>query len=109
MAVVVSGATRKAVLHNTLTSRWLDLQAEAMKIGDSDPTALRQVEEKLGLIRRDELPELGALIRLCHLEVALGDGHTEGLPKVTWLHRLLCHWWDFQTPNPEGPKVPRSA
>jgi hypothetical protein len=104
MAVVVGGATRKAVTHNTLAARWLDLQADLERLGaEPKEDDLMKVRERIAQLRREELPEFGALIRLCQREVMRGDGFEEGrLPQVPRLHRWLCHWIDFQTPPSES-------
>jgi hypothetical protein len=106
MGVVVGGATRKAVTHNTLAARWLDLEADLIKLGPGDePEGLDKIRERMAQLRREELPEMGALIRLCHREVMRAEGFEEGdLPQVPGLHRWLCHWWDFQTP-PSKPAI----
>lgn len=106
MGVVVGGATRKAVIHNTLAARWLDLEAELVKKGGSpSEEELTAIRERMTQLRREELPELGALIRLCHREVMRAEGFEEPeLPQVPLWHKLLCHWWDFQTP-PSRPEA----
>lgn len=100
MGVVVGGATRKAVIHNTLAARWLDLEADLIALGeDPGEDDLTKIRQRFTQLRREELPELGALIRLCQREVLRGMGFgEEDLPQVPTHHRWLCHWIDFQTP-----------
>jgi hypothetical protein len=96
--VVVGGASRKAVQHSVLATRWVSAHSEMVDVAD-EPNALAPTERRFMEIKRDELPELGALIRLCQREVMRADGHPESeLPNVPPLHRLLASWIDFQTP-----------
>jgi hypothetical protein len=98
MGVVVGGATRKAVLHNALAGKWADLEGDLIRAGD-DTVVLRGIQERYALLKKEELPELGALVRLCQREVMRASGYPESdLPQVPWWHRWGCHWYDFQTP-----------
>jgi hypothetical protein len=103
MGVVVGGASRKAVLHSTLASRWSDVRADLARAGD-DASELRKIQEKMAQISREEPPELGAQVRLCQIEVLRADGVPEAeLPQVPWFHRWFAHWIDFNTPAPKAP------
>ncbi|MGE0357779.1 MAG: hypothetical protein AB7P08_12825 [Burkholderiales bacterium] len=101
MGVVVGGASRKAVQHSVLAARWATALGDMVGV-EENSKALEPIKRRFAEIKRDELPELGALIRLCHREVLRADGCKEAdLPQVPCHHRLLAQWVDFQTPPAE--------
>jgi hypothetical protein len=103
MWVVVTGASRKAVLHSTLAARFVDLEIECIKAGEHDEATLQGIEQKISILKREELPEMGSLVRLCQAEVMRARGYPEHeIPDVPRWHRWWCHMWDFQTP-PKNP------
>ena len=104
MIVIVGGASRKAVQHSALASRWAEVLQDLAECEDDQALAPSAARKKAAAIVRDELPEMGALVRLCHREVqrAAGFGDEE-LPQVPRLHEVLADYWDFPSKSKSKP------